>query len=81
MNGRKTGHQLFPWDFIYGIPTVKYYGNPHIVNIASAAPRTNFYPVVIQTATQQAKNVERKKQEHKQRKEEQDNARKERAAQ
>ena len=70
----------FLWDIIYGILIVKTYGVQNVVNIASAAPRTKLYPEGIQTATQRAKNdLERKKQENKQRKEEQDGARNERA--
>ena len=71
----------FLWDFIYGILIIKIYGHRNVVNIASAAPKTNFYPEGIQTATQRAKHdLERKKQENKQRKEEQDGARNERTA-
>ena len=70
----------FLWDTIYGSVIVKKYGNTKVVNIASAAPRTNLYPEGIHTATQRAKNdLERKKQESKRRKEEQDRARHERA--
>ena len=70
----------FSWDFIYGIIIVKNYGNPEVVDIASAASRTNLYSEGIQTATQRARcDLERKKQENKQRKEEEDSARHERA--
>jgi hypothetical protein len=71
----------FLWDFIYGILIIKNYGNQNAVDIASAAPTTNFYPEGIHTATQRAKNdLERKRQENERRKEEQDSARDERAS-
>ena len=60
------------WDTIYGVFFVKNYGNPKVVDIANAAPKTKLYPEGIQTATERAKNgLERKKPESKQRKEEQ----------
>jgi hypothetical protein len=81
-NWPKGWPPAFLWDFIYGILIVKNYGNQSAVDIASAATTTNLYPEGIQTATQRAKNdLERKKQESKQWKEEQDSARGERAAQ
>ncbi|KAF8526587.1 hypothetical protein BU17DRAFT_82697 [Hysterangium stoloniferum] len=66
----------FLWDFIYGILIVKHYGNRSAVDIMSVVSRTTLYPEGLQTATQRAKDeLERKRKENNEKKEQRDSAR------